>query len=227
MAGGRRGCAQDMAGDMAGGMAGAVLRGTAGPMSAENPGKKERVKRRRQPLKATPEGLERSALYYLERYDSSSGHLRRLLRRKIALSQKVHGTDPEEGAAAVERLIARLTGLGLLDDARYARERVHGLLARGTSATMIKAKLAAKAVPSALVEAALDEHLGDSGCAELRAALRYAKRRRLGPFRLKEREDRRARDLAALGRQGFDYETARKVVDSEDPAALEAEIAGM
>lgn len=194
-------------------------------MTAEKPGKKERVKRRRQPLKATPEGLERSALYYLERYDSSSGHLRRLLRRKIALSQKVHGTDPEEGAAAVERLIARLTGLGLLDDARYARERVRSLLARGTSAAMIKAKLVAKAVPAGLVEAALAEHLG--GDAELRAALRYAKRRRLGPFRHKEREDRRARDLAALGRQGFDYETARKVVDCEDPEALEAEIAGM
>ncbi|HEY9548301.1 MAG TPA: RecX family transcriptional regulator, partial [Kiloniellaceae bacterium] len=94
----------------------------------------EKKPRRRQPLKATPEGLERSALYYLERYDSSSGHLRRLLRRKIQLSARVHGTDPEAGRAAVETLIARLTGLGLLDDARYARERVRSLLARGTSA---------------------------------------------------------------------------------------------
>ncbi|HEY9537192.1 MAG TPA: RecX family transcriptional regulator, partial [Kiloniellaceae bacterium] len=74
-------------------------------------------------MKATPERLERSALYYLERYDSSSGHLRRLLRRKVALSARVHGTDAEEGRAAVDRVIARLTGLGLLDDARYARER--------------------------------------------------------------------------------------------------------
>src|SRR3546814_13765338 len=61
--------------------------------------------RKRQPLKATPERLERSALYYLERYDSSSGHLRRLLRRKVALSARVHGTDAEEGRAAVDRVI--------------------------------------------------------------------------------------------------------------------------
>lgn len=184
--------------------------------------------KRRQPLKATPEGLERSALYYLERYDSSSGHLRRLLRRKILLSAQVHGTDPEQGAAAVERLIARLTGLGLLDDARYARERVRSLLARGTSAAMIRAKLRAKSLPAALIEAALeaDENAGPGR--ELRAALRYAKRRRLGPYRLEnrpgERAERRERDLAALGRQGFDYETARRVIDSEDPAALEAEL---
>ncbi|MEO3427324.1 regulatory protein RecX [Pelagibius sp. CAU 1746] len=184
--------------------------------------------KRRQPLKATPEGLERSALYYLERYDSSSGHLRRLLRRKILLSARVHGTDPEEGAAAVERLIARLTGLGLLDDARYARERVRGLLARGTSAAMIRAKLRGKSLPAALIEAALESEDCAGEGRELRAALRYAKRRRLGPFRVEkrpgERAERRDRDLAALGRQGFDYETARRVVDSEDPAALEAEL---
>lgn len=181
--------------------------------------------RRRQPLKATPEGLERSALYYLERYDSSSGHLRRLLRRKIQLSARVHGTDPEAGRAAVERLIARLTGLGLLDDARYARERVRSLLARGTSAAMIRARLRAKSLPAELVEAALAEQTQDEGQRELRAALRYARRRRLGPFRLQDRAERRDRDLATLGRQGFGYETARRVVDCDDPAALEAELA--
>jgi regulatory protein len=182
--------------------------------------------RRRRPLKATPEGLERSALAYLERYDSSSGHLRRLLRRKIQISARVHGTDPAQGAEAVERLIARLTGLGLLDDARYARERVRSLRARGTSAAMIRARLRAKSLPTALIDAALMAEEVPERSHELLAALRYARRRRLGPFRLENREARRARDLAALGRQGFDYDTARRVVDSRDPAALEAEARG-
>lgn len=193
---------------------------------APKPGKAPR--KRRQPLKATPEGLERSALYYLERYDSSSGHLRRLLQRKILLSARVHGTDPEAGAAALERLIARLTDLGLLDDARYARERVRNLLARGTSAAMIRAKLRAKSLPAEVIDAALEADENGGPGRELRAALRYAKRRRLGPYRPEnrpgERAERRQRDLAALGRQGFDYETARRVIDSEDPATLEAEL---
>jgi len=181
-------------------------------------------KRRRRPLKTTPESLERSALYYLERYDSSSGHLRRLLRRKVMLSARVHGTDPEEGTAAVERLIARLIELGLLDDGRYAREQVRSLRARGTSAAMIRAKLRAKALPAEAIDTALAEDQDNAAARDLLAALRYARRRRLGPFRSSERAARRERDLAALGRQGFDYETARRIVDSEDPAALEAEI---
>ena len=181
------------------------------------------ARRRRQPLKATPDGLERSALHYLERYDSSTGHLRRLLLRKVELSARVHGTDREEGRAAVERVIARLAGLGLLDDARYARERVRGLLARGTSAAMIRARLGAKALPREQIDQALAEQAGGAD-SELRAALRYAQRRRLGPFRLEGRAERRERDLAALGRQGFDYETARRVIDSDDPASLESEL---
>ena len=194
-----------------------------------SPGPDAKKARRRQPLKATPEALERAALRYLERYDSASGHLRRLLRRKVALSARVHGTDPEEGRAAVERVIARLTGLGLLDDARYARARVRSLLARGSAAAMIRARLRDKAVPAALIDAALAEEVPDDGSGELRAALRYARRRRLGPFRPEnrpgDRAERRERDLAALGRQGVDFETARRVIDCDDPAALEAEIA--
>ena len=135
----------------------------------------------------------------------------------------MHGTDREEGRAAVERVIARLAGLGLLDDARYARERVRGLLARGTSAAMIRARLGAKALPREQIDQALAEQAGGAD-SELRAALRYAQRRRLGPFRPEGRAERRERDLAALGRQGFDYETARRVIDSDDPASLESEL---
>lgn len=193
-------------------------------MSREQPGGAAR--RRRRPLRATPEALERSALFYLERYDSSSGHLRRLLQRKIDLSARVHGTDPEEGAAAAERLIRRFSELGLLDDARYAREMVRRLRARGTSTAMIRAKLRAKSLPPGLIDAALAGEDAGPETKDLQAALRYARRRRLGPFRLEKRAERRERDLAALGRQGFDYETARRVVDSEDPNALEAEIGG-
>src|SRR3546814_16412657 len=84
------------------------------------------ARRKRQPLKATPERLERPALYYLERYDSSSGHLRRLLRRKVALSARGHGTAPEEGRAAVARVNARLTRLEPLGDARTATRKRGG-----------------------------------------------------------------------------------------------------
>jgi regulatory protein len=61
---------------------------------------------------------------------------------------------------------------------------------------------------------------------DLAAALTFARRRRLGPYRsAANRVEHRERDLAALGRQGFPYEVARRVIEADDAAALEDEIA--
>lgn len=184
-------------------------------------------RKRRGPKKVTPEYLERAALFYLDRYAAPAGHLRRLLLAKVARSARVHGTDPEAGAAAVEALIGRLTRAGLLDDAAYAAARTRSLRRRGASAYGIRGKLAAKGVAPELIEralAALDE---ESAEPELAAALAFARRRRLGPYRPAEaRGDHRDRDLAALGRQGFNVETARKVIDAEDVGELADEAGG-
>ena len=72
--------------------------------------------RRRPPRKATPRYLENAALHYLERFATSAENLRRVLMRKVDRSARAHGTDPDEGAAAVEALIERFVRAGLLDD---------------------------------------------------------------------------------------------------------------
>jgi len=178
---------------------------------------------RRGPRKATPEYLERSALYYLERYAAPAGHLRRLLLAKVSRSARFHGTDAEAGAEAVEELVARLTRAGLIDDAGYAASRARSLMRRGTSARAIRARLLQKGVAPALIDQALNGLAEEAREPELAAALAYARRRRLGPYRIGARDESRARDLAALGRQGFDLDTARRVIDATDPAQLEAE----
>ena len=59
---------------------------------------------------------------------------------------------------------------------------------------------------------------------DLAAAIAYARRRRIGPYRTRgDREERRERDLAALARQGFGYDIARRVIDAHDPEDLEEE----
>lgn len=51
---------------------------------------------------------------------------------------------------------------------------------------------------------------------------RYARRRRLGPFTRdpSTRRDHRQEHLAALGRRGFGYDVARRVIDADDPSSL-------
>ncbi len=184
--------------------------------------------KRREPRKATPKYLRNAALYYLQRYASSSAHLRRLLLAKVARSARAYDSDPELdagiGAAAVEALIAELLGAGLLDDARYAVERARILHRRGASTRAIQAGLRAKGIEADDIERALAGLGEEAAEPELAAALAYARKRRLGPYGNPDaRADRREKDLAALGRKGFGYDMARRVIDTGDLAELESE----
>lgn len=181
-------------------------------------------RRPRGPREATPKYLRNSALYYLQRYASSSAHLRRLLLAKVARSARAHDTDPEDGAEAVEALIAELFGAGLLDDARYATERARILHRRGASARAVRAGLVNKGIEADDIERALADLREEAAEPELAAALAYARRRRLGPYReAGARAERREKDLAALGRRGFSYDLARRVIETNDLAELEDE----
>lgn len=186
----------------------------------------------KQPRKVSPEYLERAALYYLERYASSAANLRRVLMRKVQLSARTHGTDPAEGAGWVEDLVLRYASSGLLNDKAYAEMKATTLQRRGGSTRMIRQKLAAKGVEAAEIDQAMDQLEGaEEGRAEWEAAISYARRRRLGPFRdpgkretLAATGEERARfdkDLAAMARAGFDLTTARRVLAAENPDSLE------
>jgi len=182
---------------------------------------------RRQPKKATAKHLENVALWYLQRFAASADSLRLVLLRRVDKSVRAHATDGAEGAALVEDIIDRFRASGLLDDRLYAEGRARSLHRRGVSLRGIRARLRAKGVGAEDIEAALAALSEDAPEPDLAAAIAYARRRRIGPYRARgDRAELRERDLAALARQGFDYDTARRVIEADSAEALEAEAGG-
>jgi regulatory protein len=174
------------------------------------------------PRRPSPERLERWALHHLQRHGSSSSNLKVVLLRRVRRHADELATDVERAEAEIDRLITRLAERGYLDDRAYAKGAANRLRGRGSSELAIRARLAAKGIPSSLVTEILRE--SESAEPELEAAIALARRRGLGPFRRdpEQRKDRRERDLAAFGRAGFSYDVARRVVEAEDPSALES-----
>ncbi len=183
----------------------------------------------RNPPSISDMALEKSALFYLERYAASSGQLRRVLLRRVKRAEML-GTDAPEAEAArrhIEGLIARFLASGLLDDRRFAEATAQSLQRRGTSRRRIRERLAAKGVDRDFVDDALEtiEPEGETG--ELAAAGVLARRRRLGPYRAaRARKEFRQKDLATLARAGFSLDVARKVLAARDPEALERLVRG-
>jgi len=182
-------------------------------------------KKRRKPKPATAARLEKAALAHIDRYATSAANLRNVLMRRVERSVRLHDTDRTEASAWVDAIIAKLVERRLVDDAAYAAARARSLHRTGASRRKIAGMLQHKGVGRneiATALAALDAEYANS---DLVAAYNYARRRRLGPYRLPEvREERRDRDLAALARAGFGYDTARRVVDALSVEDLEAEL---
>lgn len=171
------------------------------------------AKPRKVPRRITADYLERAAMYYLERYSSSEANLRRVLSRKVYLSCRHHGDEPAGFAPMIEAVISRKVASGLIDDRRFAENRVASLKRRGTSGRMIGARLAAKGVAREVIAQTNTADPAD----ELAAAIIAARRKRLGPWRTRgERADFRQKDIAALMRAGFGGAIARAVIDGEE-----------
>lgn len=179
---------------------------------------------RKPPKKATARHLDNVALWYLQRFAASADSLRRVLMRRVEKSARAHDTDREEGAAFVEDIIARFLRSGLLDDRVYAEGRALSLHRRGVSTRGIRARLAAKGVGADDIDSALETLRDEAGDPDLAAAIGYSRRRRIGPYRIRgDRDELKERDLAALARQGFGYDIARRVIEARDVDELEAE----
>jgi regulatory protein len=167
--------------------------------------------KQRAPKPVTAERLEKAALFYLGRFASTRANLRRVLLRKL---DRAEDLPPEAKAgltAVIDRLLARYEASGLLNDAVFAEGKIASLRRRGDSQRTIRQKLALKGVEKEVAEEKLAEDEQD----DLGAAWAFARRRRLGPYRTDKRAEFRQKDMAAFGRAGFDYRTAKTVVEGE------------
>lgn len=162
--------------------------------------------------KITKTRLKNIGLYYLKRFESSVENLRQVLRRRVNdYAYHTPGFDKEEAFAWIEALLQEFEGYGYLNDRRYAEIKIRDYLAAGKSARYVQGKLLAKGIKGDMVEEVIAEEEYDPAA----AALKLARKKRIGPFRPEEqRREMRQKDMAVLVRAGFDYETVCEVLDS-------------
>lgn len=154
-------------------------------------------------------------LYYLSRFDASAGKVRDMLKRKILRTKMKGGTVPSEADEWIEQIILRMQELQYIDDARYGENQVRQLSAQGKSTRFIAMKLAAAGLDTDMIQTLIETAPSD----EMNRAMRLVQRKKMGYLRSEsERTEYYKKDLAALGRAGFSYETAVKALkgDYED-----------
>lgn len=136
-----------------------------------------------------------------------------LSRRVFDYARENPDFDRRQAEAWIEDIIAGFERVGYLDDARYAEAKISAYLAAGKPERWIRQKMMQKGVKEEVTDAILSAAEID----EDKAAENFARKKKIGPFRksAEERNACRQKDLAAMVRAGFGYETAKNIIGGE------------
>jgi regulatory protein len=158
--------------------------------------------------------LNELALAYVGRFATTRAKLRQYLARKIRERGWSGEREPDLGAVA-----ERFAEQGYVNDAAYALAKSQALTGRGYGKRRVLQTLRSAGVEEQHSEAARNHADGEA----LSAALRFAQRRRLGPFAETAIRDPRQREkaLAAMIRAGHPFAVAREIVSLAPGAEID------
>ncbi|MFL6733678.1 MAG: regulatory protein RecX [Sphingomicrobium sp.] len=166
-------------------------------MSARKP------RRERPPL--DQQALSDLALRYVGRFATTRSKLLTYLRRKLRERGWSGTSEPD-----LEAMVQRFVELGYIDDAGYALSKSRSLTGRGYGVTRVVQSLRIAGVEE-------EDGLEARAHAEqqaVSAALRFAERKRIGPFATASADPKaRQRALATMVRAGHSFALSRAIVD--------------
>jgi regulatory protein len=162
----------------------------------------DRGRRVKPPLDAG--SLEQSALFYAGRFATTRAKLAAYLGRKV----RERGWAEAE-APAIEAIVEHMAGLGYVDDKAFADAKAGALTRRGYGARRVGEALRAAGIGDE--DGAEAREVAEEGAWD--AALRFAERRKIGPFAAAE-PDRPGREkaYAAMLRAGHPPGLVRRIV---------------
>ena len=192
-----------------------------------NDGQEPKPKKPRKPIEPTEKWLRDQALRYLNRFPAT----RRKMTRHLFDKAMRHAEHFELSETVLNERIAgvieKLEASGFINDTEFAASKARVMARQGRSIAQIGVKLQEIGFAESDQSHAIKELGTDTTLHDRKAAARFVKRRRFGPYKPEEtREDRRDKELASLARQGFSYDVATAVIDAEDTEKIEAIIYG-
>lgn len=157
------------------------------------------------------DSLNEIALAYVGRFATTRSKLSSYLLRKV---RERGWAGPESENAVIAVLVERFASTGLVDDRAFANARANSLIRRGYGVRRLAGALSAAGVDAEDSREALDHCQGLA----VESALRFAERRRIGPFAIEEPSDQEQRRkstqraIAAMVRAGHPLELSVAIV---------------
>ena len=173
------------------------------------------IRNKKKSLQVTVEEMRNFAFAYIEKYAPSKQQLKTYLLKKY-LKNSVPSVKKQDLTNLIDIVLVDLEKSKFINDKFYSESKAKSMIQRGNSINKIRSYLFTKGINDKFIKETVDKIYDKNSDQDFFSAIKLCKKKRIGPART---EDNRSlfykKDISLLARNGFDFETSKKVMDIE------------
>ena len=171
------------------------------------------IRNKRKTLQVTVDEMRNFALAYVDKYAPSKQQLRTYLLKKY-LKLSVPNVKKQDVTQLIDVVLSDLEKSKFINDKFYSESKAKSMIQRGSSINKIRNYLIGKGINDQFIKETVNKIQDDNTDQDFFSAIKICKKKRIGPART---EDNRPlfykKDISLLARNGFDFETSKKVME--------------
>ena len=173
------------------------------------------IRNRKKTLEVTVEEMRNLALAYVDKYAPSKQQVKTYLLKKY-LKAAVPNVKKQDITNLIDIVLSDLEKNKFVNDKFYSDSKAKSMIQRGNSINKIRSYLIGKGIKNKFIKDTVNKIQDQNSDQDFFSAIKICKKKRIGPART---EDNRPlfykKDISLLARNGFDFETSKKVMDIE------------
>ena len=173
------------------------------------------IRNKKKTLQVTVEEMRNFAFAYVDKYAPSKQQLKTYLLKKY-LKTSVPNVKKQDVNNLIDIVLSDLEKNKFINDKFYSDSKAKSMINRGNSINKIRNYLISKGINSDHIKDTVNKIYEKNSDQDFFSALKLCRKKRIGPART---EDNRPlfykKDISLLARNGFDFETSKKVMEIE------------
>ncbi len=171
------------------------------------------IRNKKKTLNATVDEMRNFALAYVEKYAPSKQQLKTYLLKKY-LKLSVPNVKKRDVTDLIDVVLSDLEKSKFINDKFYSQSKAKSMIQRGSSINKIRNYLIGKGINNEFIKNTVSKIYEENSDQDFFSAIKICKKKKIGPARI---EDNRPlfykKDISILARNGFDFETSKKVME--------------
>jgi len=173
------------------------------------------IRNKKKTLQVTVEEMRNFAFAYIEKYAPSKQQLKTYLLKKY-LKTSVPNIKKKDVTDLIDIVLSDLEKSRFINDKFYSDSKAKSMIQRGSSINKIRNYLIGKGINDEFIKETVSKIQDENSDQDFFSAIKICKKKKIGPARV---DDNRPlfykKDISLLARNGFDFETSKKVMDME------------